>query len=156
MPRRDRPTSHYTPTYSPSGDWTIAQRAVERLQTRYPSELELRPIHFNGRDQRVRSRLDGYGAARNKFERFMDRQKYWDWSWMRTSSDGAQEWKTRAPFVKPVYPASVFQGRKKVEHERQRCQHCNASFMPKRKDAKFCTLGCKQTAYRRRQGRGGW
>jgi hypothetical protein len=153
--KKDRPESRASGAIQlpERSDWTVAQRAIKRLQQMYRSEIELRPVHFNGRDTRVKHRRPVYGAARKKFERFMDRQTYWDWSWM----DGKKNEAKRAPFRIPRYPASVFKGRKKVENDRQQCERegCGVWFVPSRKGQKFHDKGCKQMAYRRRNGREG-
>jgi len=140
---------------------TIAKRAMRRIKARYPSELDLRPTYFNGGYRHTptvrKSRVGTIGAARNTFERLMDRQRYWDWSWMRTGVDGDGEWGTRAPFRRTIYPPSVFKGRKKVKHDRQKCQRegCGVWFVPKRKEHVYHDKACKQTAYRRRKGQKG-
>jgi hypothetical protein len=148
--RRDKPkTTPPAPRLVPSG-WKVAARAIKRMQQRYPSELELRPVFFNGHDTRVKQHVQKYGAARKRFERFMDRQTYWHWEWRQNEDD----WSNAAPFVKPIYPDSVFQGRKKVENERRQCgrKECGRWFLPNRREAKFCSKACKQMAYRRRKG----
>ena len=150
--RKDRPVSRFAPTTVPKG-FAVAQKAIKRLQVTYPTELELRPVQFNGRDTRVKNRLQVYGAARSKFERFMDRQSYWDWSWM-SEAGSEEEFKTRPPFRDRRYPLSVFQGRKKVENDRKQCERegCGLWFAPSRKGQKFHDKACKQMAYRRREG----
>src|SRR5438045_2992417 len=92
---------------------TIAKRAVKRLLAEYPSDLDLRPVYFNAKVQEQRSHVSTYGAARTAFERFLDRQTYWNWSWLNERTQGDTK---RVPFINPIYPASRFQGRKKVEN----------------------------------------
>ncbi len=92
------------------------------------------------------TRPNSYGAARTKFNRFMDRQTYWNWEWRQNEDD----WKSAAPFLKPIYPASLFKGRK-VFIRTHTCDWCDEKFTPKRSGAKFCSAECKQAAYRRRK-----
>jgi endogenous inhibitor of DNA gyrase (YacG/DUF329 family) len=46
---------------------------------------------------------------------------------------------------------SAYQSRKRKEQRGERtCEECGEAFVPVRTDAKFCSIRCKQRAYRHR------
>jgi hypothetical protein len=87
----------------------------------------------------------GFGAARNKQERFMDR-----WRWTPPSKYGMtkDDWDVVAPKRKIIYPPSIFKGRKVGIHQNI-CIACDKPFQSKRKDAKYCGVACRKWASRK-------
>lgn len=71
---------------------------------------------------------------------------------MRITPNHAEQWRR--------YPSIVCSTRCEQRRRRKRkrmmvgrnvCRTCNMMFKPKRSDARFCSVACKQSAYRRRQ-----
>jgi hypothetical protein len=93
--------------------------------------------------ERARHR-QGYGAARNNLQRFMDRQ-----GWVTRDNKNEEDWSTTAPHRTVIYPPSLFKGRGKDPEER-RCAACERLFEAKRRDAKYCGAACRKWATRHR------
>ena len=89
----------------------------------------------------------GYGAARNKMQRFMDRNAYWKWDGFDgrrggriiTQDDYLTTPRPRHPAIggQPVYPPSLSPPAK---HGWRilRCKDCHQQFQAHRKDALRC------------------
>jgi hypothetical protein len=88
----------------------------------------------------------GFGAARTKSERLMDRRPWEDYSWIANEAD----WRTVGARKGMIFPPSLFKGRPPREKERRVCPQCGEHFSG-RKNLRFCRDACKQKAYRERK-----